>query len=104
MVALRNTTSAQGVVSEGETKLPRAMSRPLTRGERVVDGWVNAIGLAAGVAGFVILIGVAAPESGFVLKSSLAVYGGALVAMQQAIWHGFVIAAGGAVITQPSWA
>jgi len=77
----RDASSVQGVVSEGETRLPRAMSRPLSRGERVVDGWVNAIGLAAGVIGFAILIGAAAPESGFALKSSLVVYGGALVAM-----------------------
>ena len=43
------------------------MSRPLSRGERVVDGWVNSIGLAAGVVGFAILIGAAAPRSGFAL-------------------------------------
>lgn len=80
MPTLRHASS-QGVVSEGETRSPRAMSRSLSRGERVVDGWVNAIGLAAGVVDFAILIGAAAPESGFARKSSLAVYGGALVAM-----------------------
>ena len=81
MPTLRDASSAQGVGSEGETRLPGAMPRPLIRGERVVDGWVNAIGLAAGVVGFAILIGAAAPESGFALKASLVVYGGALVAM-----------------------
>lgn len=78
---LRDASSGQGVVSEGERRLPGAMSRPLSRGERVVDGWVNSIGLAAGVVGFAILIGAAAPRSGFALKASLVVYGGALVAM-----------------------
>jgi hemolysin III len=80
MPNLRNALSAHGVVSDGERRFPGAMSRPLSRGERVVDGWVNAIGLAAGVVGFAILIG-AAPQSGFALKASLVVYGGALVAM-----------------------
>jgi hemolysin III len=81
MPTLRDASSAQGVVREGETTLPRAMSRPLSRGERVVDGWVNAIGLAAAVVGFAILIGAAAPESSFGLKLSLVVYGSALVVM-----------------------
>jgi hypothetical protein len=44
MPTLRDASSAQGVVSEGEARSLGAMSRPLSRGERVVDGWVNAIG------------------------------------------------------------
>lgn len=81
MPTLRHASSAQGVVSEGEARSLGAMSRPLSRGERVVDGWVNAIGFAAGAVSFAILIGAAAPESSFALRASLVVYGSALVAM-----------------------
>lgn len=59
----------------------RAVPRPLSRGERIVDLWVNGLAIVAGFVGVIVLMAVAIPQGSPRLTVSLLVYSLGLLAM-----------------------
>jgi hemolysin III len=59
----------------------RLMPRPLSRGERRVDLWVNGLAIVAGVLGVVVLMAVVIPQGRLAASLSLLVYSIGMLAM-----------------------
>jgi hemolysin III len=57
------------------------MPRPLSRGERKADLWVNGLAIVAGLIGAIVLMAVAIPQGSLTLTLSVLVYSYGLLAM-----------------------